>query len=83
MLLDLHRRYQKKQHALPDLENYLLTHGMIYPACYTCGETTLKEAGLGHGQDPKRIISCSGCGTMMYRFYNPDIPSEDKDWDPC
>lgn len=83
MLLDLHRRAQKKRRALPNLENYLLAHGMTHPACHTCGATTLEDSGLGHGQDPWRIVSCPGCGTLMYHFHNPDMPDEDKDWGPC
>lgn len=71
ILRKFHRLEQKKR-ALPDLNAYLHAHNQTEPRCSACNATELKDEGLTHGKDERRIISCAHCNTMLYRFNPPE-----------
>ena len=66
-----HRLEQAKR-ALPERAAYLATHSQAEPACTACGSSALKDEGLTHGKDHRRIVSCGQCQTLLYRDQQPE-----------
>lgn len=71
ILRKFHRLEQKKR-ALPELNAYLYAHNQTAPRCHACDSAELKDEGLTHGKDERRIISCARCNTLLYRFNPPE-----------
>ena len=73
ILRKFHRLEQKKR-ALPELSAYLYANNQSEsaPRCSACDSTELKDEGLTHGKDERRIISCARCNAMLYRFNPPE-----------
>mgnify|MGYP001170056550 FL=1 len=67
-VLRLHRKFQDKQAALPQREDYLRTHGLQEAACHACGSKAFREIGLSHGRDERRIVSCVDCKELLFQF---------------
>ncbi|MFT3757794.1 hypothetical protein [Thauera sp.] len=71
LLLYAHQRQEKQKRALPLREDFLAAHGRSEPACHACGKTELKDDGLGSGKDLRRVVSCTACNTLLYRYERP------------
>lgn len=71
ILRKFHRLEQRKR-SLPDLNGYLYANKQNEARCHACDSTELKDEGLTHGKDERRIISCARCNTMLYRFNPPE-----------
>ncbi len=67
ILRKFHRLEQKKR-ALPALDAYLQANGQTAPRCHACDADELKDEGLTHGKDERRIVSCARCSTLLYRI---------------
>ncbi|AMO36763.1 hypothetical protein [Thauera humireducens] len=74
LFLYAHQRREKQKRALPVREDFLAAHGHDEPACFACGKGPLKDEGLGSGQDTRRVVSCEGCNTLLYRYERPAAP---------
>ena len=71
ILRKFHRLEQKKR-ALPDLNAYLYANNQTEARCRASDSAELKEEGLTHGKDERRIIACASCNTLLYRFDPPE-----------
>lgn len=80
LILEIHHRYQEKMRDLPLREAFMARYAQLVPACSTCGGERLDEKGLSHGEDPNRVVSCSHCNALLFRFVDASRPSEDADW---
>ena len=67
-LLRLHRKFQDKQAALPQREEYLRAHRQREAACHACGSKAFTEIGLSHGRNERRIVSCADCKELLFQF---------------
>jgi len=67
-MLQLHRRQQDAQRALPDREAYLAANGQSEPACLGCGSLRTREFGLNDGEDNRRVVACAECDRLMYQY---------------
>ena len=61
LLLYAHQRKERQKRALPLREDFLAAHGKAEPSCQ----------GLGSGKDTRRIVSCTACDTLLYRYERP------------
>ncbi len=75
LILDKFHRLEQKKRALPELSGYLDANNQTEARCSACDSTELKDEGLSHGKDERRIISCARCNTMLYRFNPPEEPA--------
>lgn len=71
MILRKFNRIEQQKRDLPELGAYLAAHGQAAPRCVACGAAELKDEGLTHGKDERRIVSCGKCRTLLYRFVRP------------
>ena len=79
LLLYAHQLSEKKKRELPLREDFLASHGQSVPACHACGKDDLKDDGLGSGNDERRIVSCVGCDTLLYRYERAPEPEPEPE----
>ena len=72
LILRKFHRLEHKKRALPDLNGYLYAHNQTEARCNASDSTEFKDEGLTHGKDERRIISCTRCNAMLYRFNPPE-----------
>ncbi len=77
LLLELHVRYRRKQEQLPELTDYLSAHALQKPTCNSCGSEVMHEIGFLHCDDPKRIVSCGKCKTLLYRYECAELAAKE------
>lgn len=75
LIVRKYHRLEEKKRSLPDLNGYLYANDQTEARCNACDATELKDEGLTHGKDERRIFSCARCDTMLYRF---DPPEEEE-----
>lgn len=75
LILRKYHRLEQRKRALPDLNAFLYANNQTEPRCTACDSTGLKDEGLSHGKDERRIVSCAHCNTMLYRITPPE-PAE-------
>ncbi|MDX9718094.1 MAG: hypothetical protein RBT67_12030 [Thauera sp.] len=72
LILRKFHRIEQAKRALPDLNGYLYANEQTEARCKACDSTELKDEGLTHGKDERRIVSCVRCKTLLYRFDPPE-----------
>ncbi|HRQ57864.1 MAG TPA: hypothetical protein PLN31_10635 [Azoarcus taiwanensis] len=77
LLLELHMRYRRKQESLPLLDEFLSNHALQKPVCNECGSEHMHEIGFLHSDDPKRIVSCGQCKTLLYRYECTELAAKE------
>lgn len=77
LLLELHMRYRRKQENLPLRDDYLAHHAQQKPSCNACGSEEMHEIGFLHCDDPKRIVSCGQCKTLLYRYECAELAAKE------
>lgn len=77
LLLELHMRYRRKQENLPMLDEFLSNHALQKPVCSECGSEHMHEIGFLHSDDPKRIVSCGQCKTLLYRYECTELAAKE------
>lgn len=68
LVMHSHFRRERQKRELPLREEYAAAHGGSITSCHACGKTDLKDDGLNSGQDSRRVVSCNGCETLLYRY---------------
>nr|MBL8457706.1 hypothetical protein [Zoogloeaceae bacterium] len=77
LVMELHHRFQQRQRALPERDDYIRDHGQHTPACVACGASALNESGCSHAEDSRRIVRCAQCRTMLFQFQRAEAAEAD------
>lgn len=72
LILRKFHRVEQRKRALPELNAYLYANNLTAPRCSACESTELKDEGLSHGKDERRVVSCAKCDTLLYRILPPE-----------
>lgn len=68
LILRKYHKLEQRKRALPDLNAFLYASNQTEPRCTACNAADLKDEGLTHGKDERRIVSCAQCNTLLYQI---------------
>ena len=68
LILRKYHKLEQRKRALPDLNAFLYASNQTEPRCTACNAADLKDEGLTHGKDERRIVACAQCNTLLYQI---------------
>jgi phage FluMu protein Com len=71
LVLRKYHKLEQRKRDLPDLNAFLYANKLTAPRCTACNAVDMKDEGLTHGKDERRIVSCAQCNTLLYRITSP------------